>query len=500
VDPFLIIRGVTKKYPGVLALDGVDFDLRAGEIHVLLGENGAGKSTLVKILSGVVRPDEGEVLIDGAPLRLDPPSVARNLGISTVYQELALVPDMTVMQNIFMGREVTRGRAGLLDTATMRAETHRLLKLLDIDLDPDMPVRRLSLATRQVIEIVRALAWKSRALIMDEPTSSLSEHETEELFARIARLKAEGVGIIYISHRLEEMDRIADRITVMRDGRVVTTHDRGAVSRGELVRLMVGRELTEAFPKRVPTPGSEFLRVEHLTVPGRLVDVNFAVRAGEVLAIAGLVGAGRTETLRALVGLEPGAGGSVFVRGRPVRLTTPREAIREGIGLVPEDRHVQGLVLDMTVQQNIALASLPSCTNRGFLSFTRLAELARRYIARLRIKVASPAVRVATLSGGNQQKVVLARALAAGSNIVLLDEPTRGIDVGAKVEIYDLVNELAAEGNAVVLVSSELPEILGLADRIVVMREGRVSATMNRAEATQEAILAAALPVAEPAA
>lgn len=499
-EPLLLVHAVTKRYPGVVALDRVDFDLRPGEVHVLLGENGAGKSTLVKVLSGAVRPDEGEILLDGTSVRLDPPAVARARGIATVYQELALAPDMSVMQNIFLGREETVGRPGLLDVARMRRETHRLLRLLDLDLDPDIPVRRLSIATRQVVEIVRALAWRSRVLVMDEPTSSLSSHEAEELFARIARLKAEGVGIVYISHRLEEVERLGDRITVMRDGRVVGTRSRGEATPGELIRMMVGRELAETFPAREVSPGPEVLRVEGLRVPGRVHGVDFAVRAGEVLGIAGLIGAGRTELLRAIVGLEPGATGRVLVHGRPVRISGPRDAIRERLGLVPEDRHAQGLVLSMTVQQNIGLASLGTCSRRGLLDFRCLAELARRYIARLRIKVPDPGVVVATLSGGNQQKVVLARALAPGSDVVLLDEPTRGIDVGAKFEIYELVNELAREGKAVVLVSSELPELLGLADRIIVLREGRVSAAFDRTEATQEAILAAALPLGEAAA
>ena len=494
MEPFLVARGLTKRFPGVLALDGVDFDLRAGEIHVLLGENGAGKSTLVKVLSGVMRPDEGELLLDAVPVRLDPPSVARAMGIGTVYQELALAPDMTVTQNIFLGRETVAGRIGMLDTRTMRREARRLLRLLDVELDPDTAVRRLSLASRQVIEIVRALAWHSRALIMDEPTSALSAHESEELFTRIARLKSEGVGIVYISHRLEEIERIADRVTVMRDGRVVAARSRADLDTAELIRLMVGRELSEAFPARAVRAGAELLRVEHLSVRGRVSDVGFTVHEGEVLGIAGLVGAGRSETLRCLVGLEQDGNASVFVRGRSVLINGPRDALRARIGLVPEDRHVQGLVLPMSVEQNIVLGAMPSCSRGGFLRFGCLAELARRYVARLRIRIASPRVRVATLSGGNQQKVVFARALAAGSEVLLLDEPTRGIDVGSKVEIYQLIAELAAAGKAIVVVSSELTELLGLADRIVVMRQGHVSATFAKADATQEKILAAALP------
>ena len=500
MDPFLAVRGVTKRFPGVIALDGVDFDLVQGETHALLGENGAGKSTLVKILSGVIRPDDGELILDGEPVRLSPPSVARSLGISTVYQELALVPDMTVMQNIFLGREETMPGLPLLDGASMRRETHRLLRLLAVDVDPDLPVRRLSLATRQVIEIVKALALRSRALIMDEPTSSLSRHETEELFKLIGLLKAEGVGIIYISHRLEEVDRLADRITIMRDGKVVATRARREATSGDLIRLMVGREVADTFPRTEREHDRELLRVEALCVPGRVRDVSFAVHAGEVLGIAGLVGAGRTEALRAVMGLEPGATGVITVGGRPARIVSPRDAIRERIGLVPEDRHGQGLVLEMSVQENVSLASLAACSRYGLLLHTRLAELARRYINRLRIKVRNVDVRVSTLSGGNQQKVVLARALAAGSDVLLLDEPTRGIDVGTKYEIYELIDALAREGKGIVLVSSELPEVLGMADRVVVMREGRVSAVFEREDATQEAVLAAALPVEEPAA
>jgi ribose transport system ATP-binding protein len=499
VDPFLVAEGISKRFPGVVALDGVDFDLRTAEVHALLGENGAGKSTLVKILAGAYRPDEGTVRIDGEPVRVFSPSAARDAGISTVYQELALAPDMTVAQNIFLGREEVHGRARLLDRASMRARTHELLGLLDLDIDPDEPVRHFSIATRQGIEIVRALAWRSRALIMDEPTSSLSAHEAEELFRRIARLTAEGVGIVYISHRLEEIEKIADRITVMRDGRVIRTLDRGAIDQSELIRLMVGRELSETFPQRERRSGEELLRVEGLSVADRVHDVSFAVHAGEVLGIAGLVGAGRSETLRAIVGLDAKSEGRVLVRGQVVKIESPRDALAARIGLVPEDRHGQGLVLPMSVQQNITLASLGSVIRWGLLVFGLMRGLAMRYIDRLSIKVTAPTVIVGTLSGGNQQKVVIARALAAGSDIVLLDEPTRGIDVGAKAEIYQLIAELSGEGKAVVLVSSELPEVLGLADRIVVMREGRVSSEFERDEATQESILAAALPLEEAA-
>lgn len=496
MEPVLAARSVSKRFPGVVALDRVDFELHAGEVHVLLGENGAGKSTLVKVLSGVYQPDEGTVLVDGSPVRLTVPSAARALGISTVYQELSLVPELSVAQNIFLGRELVGGPARLLRRDAMESETRRLLGLLDLDLDPHRPVRTLSVAQRQVVEIVRALAQRSRAIIFDEPTSALSAHETDELFERIRRLRADGVGICYISHRMDELPRIADRVTVMRDGRVVAAGLPAATPVAELVRLMVGRDLKDEFPTRRHAPSDEeALRIEHFGVPGKVWNVSFSVHRGEVVGLFGLIGAGRTELLRGLYGLEATTTGRILVAGRLVAIDSPREAIGHGLGLVPEDRHGQGLVLGMSVEQNIGLASLRACSELGLLSTTRLRRLAQQYIERLRIKVPSPQVRVATLSGGNQQKVVIARALAAECDVILLDEPTRGIDVGAKREMYELINDLAAEGKGVVLVSSELPEILGMSDRILVLRQGRIAAEFARRDATQEALLAAALPV-----
>jgi ribose transport system ATP-binding protein len=472
----------------------VDFDIRPGEVHVLLGENGAGKSTLVKIMSGAYRPDEGEVYVKGEKVEIHSPQVAQDLGISTVYQELSLVPDLPVAKNIFLGHEPVQGLPRLLDDHAMVQEARRLLRAMDVDLDPRTPVRRLSLAMRQVVEIVKALARNSRIIILDEPTSSLSEHETEELFARIQRLKADGVGICYISHRLEELARVGDRVTVMRDGRVIAAGQPAGTPISQLVRLMAGRDLSQEFPQRATSLGPELLRVENLSVPGRVFDVSFSLHAGEVLGLFGLVGAGRTELLRAIFGAEHGRSGRIFVKGRQVDIARPQDAIASGLGLVPEDRHHQGLVLGMSVQQNIAMASLRNCTRRGFIVFECVRRLAQYFIERLRIKVRSPGVRVATLSGGNQQKVVIARALATGADVVLLDEPTRGIDVGAKVEMYHLVNDLVSEGKAVLLVSSEMVEILGLSDRILVMRQGRISLECSRREATQENLLTAAFP------
>jgi ribose transport system ATP-binding protein len=496
VTAAVAVHGVTKTYPGIRALHGVDFALRPGEVHVLLGENGAGKSTLVKVLSGAVQPDAGSVELGGEPVELSSPHVAQAAGISTVYQELSLVPDMAVAQNIFLGRELVRGRLGALQRRAMLREARDMLRMLSVELDPSIPVRELSIALRQVVEIVRALARRSRVLILDEPTSSLSEQETDELFARLVQIKAEGVAICYISHRLEEIRRIADRVTVMRDGAIVAADLPATTPLGHLVELMVGRSISEEFPQRGGARGRPLLRVDGLSVPGKVHAASFEVHEGEVLGIFGLVGAGRTELLRGVFGLEPRTRGNIEIDGRPARIRSPRDAIAHGLALVPEERHGQGLVLGLSVRDNICLSSLEACSRHGALSRARVARLADQYIARLGIKARDRSVAVNSLSGGNQQKVVIARALAAGSRVLLLDEPTRGVDVGAKVEIYELINQLTSEGKAVVVVSSELPEILGLSDRILVMREGAVSAVLQREEATQESLLHSALPVA----
>ncbi len=500
VAPAIEVRGLSKTYPGVRALQKVDLALRPGEVHVLLGENGAGKSTLVKIMSGAVQPDEGEIAVRGRVTTLSTPHGAQAAGISTVYQELSLVPDLTLAQNIFLGRETVTGPARLLRRREMVQQARLMLAQLGVQVDPATPVRELSIAMRQVVEIVRALARDSKVLILDEPTSSLSQQETEELFARIDRIRAEGVAICYISHRLEEIERIGDRVTVMRDGAVVASDLPATTPLSELVRLMVGRHIENEFPPRSVDLGEPLLEVEHLTVPGSVTDVSFTVRSGEVLGVFGLVGAGRTELLRAIFGLEHASGGRITLDGNPAQIRSARQAIRRGLALVPEERHAQGLVLGMSVRENICLSSLDECSRLGALSKARTAQMADSQIERLRVKVRNRDVHVATLSGGNQQKVVIARALAAGSHVLLLDEPTRGVDVGAKVEIYELINKLASEGKAVVVVSSELPEILGLSDRIVVMRQGRVSLLVDRAAADQETLLQAALPVGEGAA
>lgn len=490
-SPAVALRGISKRYAAVQALDQVDLEVLASEVHVLLGENGAGKSTLVKIMSGAVQPDAGSIEIDGSPLTLSNPHLAQVAGISTVHQELSLVPDMTVAQNLFLGRELS-GRHGFLDSSAMQRRAAQWLAALGLHVAPSTKVRRLSLAVRQLVEIARALSRKPRLLILDEPTSSLSERETEELFARIRQITSEGVGVVYISHRLEEIAQIADRVTVMRDGRVVAAALPASTPLPELVRLMVGRDLSEEFPERQATAGDVLLHVVGLTVPGLVHNVSFDVRAGEVLGVFGLVGAGRTELLRGIYGLDA-ASGTVELSGRRIHGGNPRRSLDKGLALVPEDRHGWGLVLPMSIRDNISLSSLDQCTTRGFLVRRRVADLAGRFVSTLRIKAPSAATGVGKLSGGNQQKVVLARALAANPDVLLLDEPTRGVDIGAKIEIYELVAGLAARGKGVVVVSSELPEVLGLSDRVLVMRTGQVSAEFAREDAHPEALLNAAL-------
>lgn len=487
------VRGVSKSYPGVLALDDVTIDIRAGEVHVLLGENGAGKSTLVKILSGAIRPDAGDIEVQGSRVTLDNPHVAQQQGISTVHQELSLVPDLTVAQNLFLGREVRYAKAPFLDRRGMNRRARDELVSLGLELDPSTPVRRLSLAVRQVVEIVRALARRPRVLILDEPTSSLSDQETRELFDRIRQITSEGVAVIYISHRLEELAQIADRVTVMRDGRVVEMGLPASTPLSRLVRLMVGREVSDEFPQRSLRAGEVLLTVEGLSVPGRVEDVSFTLRAGEVVGVFGLVGAGRTELLRGLYGLDP-AQGSARVRARElVPGGSPKRSLERGLALVPEDRHGWGLVLPMSIRNNICLSSLADCSTYGFLSRRKLDALAQRFMGAMRVKAPDAKAAVGNLSGGNQQKVVIARALAAGSDVILLDEPTRGVDIGAKIEIYELVARLASEDKAVLLVSSDMPEVIGLSDRVLVMREGRISAELPKEQLTPEALLNAAI-------
>jgi ribose transport system ATP-binding protein len=492
--PLLQMRGICKRYPGVVALDDVALDLRAGEVHVLLGENGAGKSTLMKVLSGATVRDAGEVLLAGEAIDVGDPIKAQRCGIRAIYQELSLVPHLSVAENIFLGHTPRRW-PGVVDFGRMRALTRRLLEDLGTPLDPDAPIGSLRLAQQQMVEIARALAGQARIVIMDEPTSALSDREVTRLFEAIGRLTADGVAIVYISHRMAELFRIGHRVTVMRDGRVVATHDIGDVTEASLVRLMANRDVSAHYPPRTHQRGDELLRVEDLT-GGALKHVSLTLHAGEILGIAGLVGAGRSRLARAIAGAEPVSGGRLLLRGVATRIRSPRDGVAAGIGFLPEDRKRQGLVLKMSVQHNIALSHLGPLSRAGMIDAARERQEADDAIARLRIRTPGPEQLVVNLSGGNQQKVVLAKWLAAGAGIFIFDEPTRGIDVGARQEIYLLMNRLVEQGAGVIMVSSDMSELLGMSDRVLVMRGGAVQAELSAAEATEGRVLQAAFGVA----
>jgi ribose transport system ATP-binding protein len=488
--PILELHGISKRFPGVVALDDVHFDLRAGEVHVLVGENGAGKSTLVKILSGIYQPDAGEILLDGRPVTLRDPHAAQQLGISTVHQELNLVPHLDIGRNIFLGREPLRGPGGIIDWSAVYRQSRHELATLGIDLDPRTPVRRLGVAQQQMTEIAKALVARARVLILDEPTAAITTDESEQLFRTVDRLRESGAGIILISHHLEDATRAGDRVTVFRDGKWVATMPMAETTQRDMIRLMVGRELTQQYPKQPSNPGEIALRVRNLRRKGVLDDVSLDIRRGELVSLAGLVGAGRTEVARAIFGIDPIDGGEIEIRGEPARIRNPGAAVRHRIALLPEDRKQQGLVLLLPVADNIALAApdnLPAPP--GLAPPGRRRRAAQRFIDALRIKTPNANQRVLYLSGGNQQKVVLAKWLLTKADIFIFDEPTRGIDVGAKVEVYRLMNELMANGAAILMISSELPEVLGMSDRILVMRGGRIVAELDGATATQEQVM-----------
>jgi ribose transport system ATP-binding protein len=492
--PILELQGIVKRFPGVVALAGVDLDLRAGEVHVLLGENGAGKSTLVKVLAGVHRPDAGEIRVDGRPVRLGSPRDAQALGISTIHQELALVPDMTVAENVFLGREpLASRRLGIVDRRALVRAARDLLGGLALRIAPEAIVRRLGLAQQQMVEIAKALSLDARVIVMDEPTAVLTATEIDALFAMIARLRARGVAVVYISHRLEEVKRVGDRATILRDGARVRTVRVADATVDELIRLMVGRDLAEKFPRTPTAPGEEVLRVEGLTRRGVLHGVSFALRRGEILGLAGLVGSRRTELARAVFGADPVDGGRVVLRGRPARIASPADAIACGLALLPEDRKQHGIFATLPVKDNVTLAALGRFCRLGVLDLARERRHAEEFVRALHVATPDVDRWALHLSGGNQQKVIVARWLSTRADIFLFDEPTRGIDVGAKVEVYRLMNDLAARGAAVLMISSELPEILGMSDRVLVMRQGRIAGELPRAEATEEAILALAL-------
>ena len=486
---FLEMRDIVKRFPGVLALDHVSLSVRQGEVHALLGENGAGKSTLMKILSGAYTKDEGEILIEGKPVSIHSSHDAQALGISIIYQELNLIDQLTVAENIFMGRPLMKNKARV-DWAGMYAEAQKLLDSLGIEINARSLVRNLGVAHKQMVEVAKALSINSRILIMDEPTAPLTNREIETLFSTIRMLKSRGVAIVYISHRLEEVKEICDRATIMRDGKFVAAVDVADVSLDDIIRYMMGRELKEKFPKIHIPLGEEALRVEHLNAGDRVRDVSFSVRSGEILGLAGLVGAGRTETARAIFGMDPKDSGDIYLNGAKVEISRPLDAIGAGFGFVTEDRKDEGLVLTMNVGQNITLATLDKFGVHWKLNLAQEKKTIDEYIERLRIKTPSPLQLARNLSGGNQQKVVLAKWLLSQAKVILFDEPTRGIDVGAKIEVYNIMNELIRSGTAIVMISSEMPEILGMSDRVAVMHQGTITGIFeNDGTLTQEKVL-----------
>ncbi|CAH2776048.1 MAG: ABC transporter, ATP-binding protein (cluster 2, ribose/xylose/arabinose/galactose) / ABC transporter, ATP-binding protein (cluster 2, ribose/xylose/arabinose/galactose) [uncultured Paraburkholderia sp.] len=483
----LQLKGVGKRFPGVVALDGIDLDLRSGEVHAVCGENGAGKSTLMKIISGQYRVDDGVMSYDGPPVQFSSTSEAQAAGIAIIHQELNLVLHLSVAENIYLAREPRRGP--FVDYRTLNANAQRCLQRIGLNVSPTTLVGALSIAQQQMVEIAKALSLDARVLIMDEPTSSLTESETVQLFRIIRELRADGVAILYISHRLDEMAEIVDRVTVLRDGRHIATSDFAATTINEIVARMVGRSLDDAYPPRVRAHDHVLLRVRDLQGSGSFGPVSFDLRKGEILGFAGLMGAGRTEVARAIFGAERPDSGSILLGDTPVHIGSPREAIRHGIAYLSEDRKKDGLALSMPVSANITLANVRAIASRGFLRFSEETAIAERYVRELGIR--TPTVRqiARNLSGGNQQKIVISKWLYRGSRILFFDEPTRGIDVGAKYAIYGLMDRLAADGVGVVLISSELPELLGMTDRIAVFHEGRITAVLDTGKTSQEEIL-----------
>lgn len=490
-DALLAMKHVTKRFPGVIALDNVSFDLHRGEVHALLGENGAGKSTLMKILSGVYTCDEGEIILDGKKVTIDTPIQAGLLGIAIIHQEFNLFPDLTVEENIFIGREFYKHHRWILDEPAQRQAVLDILAMLNLNIDPTRRITQLTVAQQQMVEIAKALSVNAKILIMDEPTAALTESEIASLFNVIELLKSQGVAIVYISHRLEELALIADRATVMRDGKYIGTVDYTTVRIERLIAMMVGRELGDIYPARAVTPGNEVvLAVDNLGRKGVLQNVSFVLRRGEILGIAGLMGAGRTEVARALFGADPVDSGEIRLFGRSVKIDSVHSAIAHGIGYLTEDRKRDGLALGLSVGVNIMLSSYSRYANAwGIINEQRCNGVSEKLRQQLHIKTPGLEQLAVNLSGGNQQKIIIAKWLCRNSEILIFDEPTRGIDVGAKLEIYDLINRLTQEGKSIIMISSELPEILGMCDRILVMRQGQITAELPAAQADQESIM-----------
>jgi len=487
----LKLSSITKKFPGVLALDQVDFELKKGEVHALVGENGAGKSTLIKIISGVHKRDGGSIELKGEEVNIKGPGHSRKLGISVIYQEFNLVPYLSIAENIFLGREEMKGNT-VINKKEMYKKSRDILHDLGINLDPDTMIADLGVAMQQMVEIAKALSMDSDIIIMDEPTAALGENEIEELFKTIENLKKKDISIIYISHRLKELWEVADRVTVFRDGQYIATHPISETDKDLLINEMVGRELKEQFPPRKAKIGNKILEVKNLETKELLKNISFSLNKGEILGFAGLVGSGRTELMRCIFGADPKESGKIMINNQEVEIQNPQDAIEKGIGFITEDRKQQGLVLVRSVRENISLTDLSQVMNGIVLQKDKDKKLAEDYIKKLNIKTPGSEQEVKYLSGGNQQKVVLAKWLIRDTRILIFDEPTRGIDVGAKKEVYSLMNQLAENGVGIIMISSELPEILGMSDRIMVMNHGEIAGKLDIEDADQEKILSLA--------
>jgi ribose transport system ATP-binding protein len=487
MQKLLEMQQISKSYPGVQALDKIQFDLAPGEVHALVGENGAGKSTLMKILAGAEMRDSGEIIIAGESVNFTSPHDSKTHGVALIYQEFNLIPELTVAENIFLGIEPTQGL--FIDRKKLYADAAQILNRIGVEVDLHAQIKNISVAQQQIVEIAKALTFNTRIIAMDEPSATLTEHELRKLFELINKLKTSGIGIIYISHRLEEIFHIADRVTVFRDGKHIHTDTIENLDKDKIIHLMVGRALEEEFPTIQIARGKKLLTVQNLNSDSKLKNINFELYQGEILGITGLVGAGRTELARAIFGADSVSEKTLILEDQRIEINSPQDAIRHGIGLLTEDRKNQGLILGMAIYENITLTHLDKLVKNGFIQHRREYQIARNYMKDIRIKAPSEFQFVKNLSGGNQQKVVVAKWLFSESKIVIFDEPTRGVDVGAKVEIYNLMNELVQKGIGVIMISSELPEILGMCDRILVMHEGKIRGELTRADATQEKIM-----------
>lgn len=492
-DYILELNGITKEFPGVRALDNVHFKLKPGEIHALMGENGAGKSTFIKIITGVHPPNAGEMYLNGEQVTFSNPREAQNMGIAAIYQNVTNYPDLSVTENIFMSHQKVHGKTKRLNWNAMHAEAKSILQQLGSTIDPKMEMQALSVAQQQIIEIAKAISTNAKIIIMDEPTAALTARESEELYKITEKLRDSGTSIIFISHRFEDIYRLASQVTVLRDSKYIGSWKIDEISNDQLIVAMVGREITQVFPDKKGAIGDKLFEVKNLSKMGFFADISFTLHKGEILGMTGLIGAGRTEVCQALFGITPYDQGEVFLNNKKIDVKRPKQAMKLGIGYLPEDRLLQGLVFDWDIGKNISLPALTKLSKMGWLSGKNEAAVAKRLAEKVDVKAQSIFDLVSSLSGGNQQKVAVAKLLTADLEVIILDEPTKGVDIGAKSAIYEIINDLAAQGYGIIMISSEMPEILGMSDRIIVMRDGRIANTFNKTEATQERILEAAL-------